>query len=64
VEFLVLCPNISSAELATRFPAATHFRRWEELRTELERRHGDGPVHVAVYPCAPLQIPAARGGQP
>jgi hypothetical protein len=57
LEFLALCPNASPEELAARFPGATHFRAWDDLVAELRRRHGDGPVKVAVYPCAPLQIP-------
>jgi hypothetical protein len=57
LEFLMLCPNISPEDLAKRFSAAVLFRSWEELLDELRRRHGDGRVKVAVYPCAPLQIP-------
>ncbi|MGH7571188.1 MAG: lactate racemase domain-containing protein [Gemmatimonadota bacterium] len=57
LEFLMLCPNISQEDLAKRFPAAALFRSWDELLDELKRRHGDDRVKVAVYPCAPLQVP-------
>jgi hypothetical protein len=55
LEFLMLCPNISDADMSMRFPAATLYRTWDDLCGELRKRHGDGPVKVAVYPCAPLQ---------
>ena len=61
LEFLILCPNISPDDLAKRFPAAILFRSWDELLDELKRRHGDGRVKVAVYPCAPLQVPKETG---
>ena len=57
LEFLMLCPNVSREDLAKRFPAAVQFRAWEELLAELKRRHPEGRVKVAVYPCAPLQVP-------
>ncbi|MGH7563462.1 MAG: lactate racemase domain-containing protein [Gemmatimonadota bacterium] len=57
LEFLMLCPNISQEDLAKRFTAAVLFRSWDELLDELKRRHGEGRVKVAVYPCAPLQVP-------
>lgn len=60
LEFLMLCPNVSQEDLEKRFSAATLFRRWEDLLDELKRRHGDGPVRVAVYPCAPLQVPGGE----
>jgi hypothetical protein len=56
LEFLMLCPNISAADLAKRFPAATQYREWSELLEVLRAKHGDGPVRVAVYPCAPFQF--------
>jgi nickel-dependent lactate racemase len=54
LDFMMLCPNISDEDMATRFPAAAHFRSWGELLDELKKKHS-GPVKVAVYPCAPLQ---------
>jgi hypothetical protein len=54
LDFMMLCPNISDEDMATRFPAATHFRTWDDLLGELQIRHS-GPVKVVVYPCAPLQ---------
>ena len=66
LEFLLVAPNISSADVAKRFAAAPHFRDWDTVLQELRKRHGDGPVKVAVYPCAPLQYSldaiAAGGG--
>lgn len=58
LEFEMLCPNISDEDFRKRFPAARLHRSWEELLELLRRRHGDGPVKVAVYPCAPLQFAA------
>jgi hypothetical protein len=54
LDFTMLCPNISDEDMAARFPAATHFRTWDELIGSLQEKHS-GPVKVAVYPCAPLQ---------
>jgi hypothetical protein len=61
LQFLMLCPHISDEDMAKRFPAATLYRTWDELREALIEMHGEGPVRVAVYPCAPLQYhrPAA-----
>lgn len=57
LEFQMLCPNIATADLEKRFPAATLHRSWGDLLATLVEKHGDGPVKVAVYPCAPLQFP-------
>ncbi|HVE77812.1 MAG TPA: lactate racemase domain-containing protein [Gemmatimonadaceae bacterium] len=57
LQFLALCPNMSGEDLAKRFPAATRFRNWDELLFALRRKHGEGRVKVAIYPCAPLQVP-------
>lgn len=59
LEFLMLGPHVPADALRARFPQATLFRAWDALLAELRRRHGDGAVRVAVYPCAPLQIPRA-----
>ncbi len=56
LQFDILCPYISPEDLAKRFPAATLYRNWDEVLTALLQKHGDGPVKVAVYPCAPLQF--------
>lgn len=60
LEFLIMAPNISAADLAKRFPAAPQYRDWNALLEVLRTKHGDGPVKVAIYPCAPLQY-AAEG---
>lgn len=62
LEFLVLCPNLSADGVAARFPAATPFRSWDELLDRLTALHGEGPVRVVVYPCAPFQIPMEESG--
>jgi hypothetical protein len=61
LQFDILCPYISPEDLAKRFPVATLYRTWDEVLVALQRKHGDGPVKVAVYPCAPLQF--ARPGE-
>jgi lactate racemase len=63
LEFDFLCPHISQPDLAKRFPAARLYRTWDELLEVLRERHGDGPVKVAVYPCAPLQYVRGDGGR-
>jgi len=57
LEFLMCCPGLSEQELAAKYPKARLFRKWEELLPVLEQRHLRGPVKVAVYPCASLQLP-------
>jgi hypothetical protein len=63
LEFLMFCPNISEEDMAKRFPVAPLYRDWETLLNVLREKYGDGPVKVAVYPCAPLQYeqPTVRG---
>jgi hypothetical protein len=51
LEFLLVAPHISSADVAKRFSAAPHFLDWPSVLEELRKRHGDGPVKVAVTPC-------------
>lgn len=59
LQFDILCPYISPEDLAKRFPVATLYRTWDEVLEALRRKHGEGPVKVAVYPCAPLQFARA-----
>jgi lactate racemase len=54
---LVLAPHLGPDILAKRFPKATLLRTWDEVLVTLQRRHPKPPVRVAIYPCAPLQIP-------
>jgi lactate racemase len=64
MEMLMLCPNASAADVASRYPGAVHHRSWDDLLADLKRRHPGGRVRVAVYPCAPLQVPrAVEGGR-
>jgi hypothetical protein len=62
MEFLMLCPHIADEVIAERFPHAKRFRQWDALLERLRAERGEGRVKVAVYPCAPLQIPAASDG--
>ncbi|MGB7290847.1 MAG: nickel-dependent lactate racemase [Thermodesulfobacteriota bacterium] len=57
MEFMMLSQGITKEELKTIFPKAKLFSTWGELLNELEIRHKDLPVKVAVYPFSPLQIP-------
>jgi hypothetical protein len=62
LQFDILCPYISPEDLAKRYPAATLYRTWDDVLDALKQKHGEGPVKVAVYPCAPLQFPRATEG--
>jgi nickel-dependent lactate racemase len=57
MEFMMLSQGITKEELTTVFPKAKLFSTWGELLNELEIRHKNFPVKVAVYPFSPLQIP-------
>jgi nickel-dependent lactate racemase len=57
-DFLVLSSGITAEDLRAVHPGATLFREWGDLLGFLERKHPGPAVKVAVYPCAPLQIPA------
>ncbi len=63
LDFDFLCPHISEADLAKRFSAARLHRTWDEVLAVLRARHGEGPVKVAVYPCAPLQYVRLDGAK-
>ncbi|HNM60547.1 MAG TPA: hypothetical protein PKL51_05325, partial [Nitrospira sp.] len=56
---MVLSPGLEGKDLHTMFPHAQRFGAWPPLRAALVARHGEGPLTVAVYRCAPLLIPAA-----
>jgi nickel-dependent lactate racemase len=60
LELRVLSPGITPEALKSVFPKATLYRSWPELLSQLESCHADLPVKVAVYKCAPLQMPVAR----
>ncbi len=57
LELLMLSPGITREELETEFPKGKLFGTWGEILNELEIRHNNLPVKVAVYPFSPLQIP-------
>ena len=59
---MVLSPGLDSGELLSLFPHARWFGEWAALKAALLARHGDGPVTVAVYRCAPFLIPPAAAG--
>ncbi len=54
---MVLSPGLKADDLTALFPHAQWFGEWSALRAALQARHGDGPVTVALYRCAPLLIP-------
>jgi hypothetical protein len=56
---MVLSPGLEEQHVKTMFPRAQRFGEWPMLRAALLARHGEGPVTVAVYRCAPFLIPAA-----
>ena len=56
---MVLSPGLEGKDLHTMFPHAQRFGAWPALRAALVARHGEGPLTVAVYRCAPFLIPAA-----
>jgi hypothetical protein len=62
LEFMMLCPHISQLDMDKRFPAATLYRQWDDMLAALKQKHGDGPVKVVVYPCAPLQFNQPSNG--
>lgn len=55
---MVLSPGLKPQELNALFPHAQWFGEWPGLRAALQARHGDGPLTVAVYRCAPFLIPS------
>jgi len=55
LDFEMLCPYIAEDDFKKRFPVARLHRTWDDLLVKLREKHGEGPVKVAVYPCAPLQ---------
>lgn len=57
LDFEMLCPYIADEDFRQRFPVARLYRTWDDLLKMLQEKHGDGPLKVAVYPCAPLQYP-------
>jgi nickel-dependent lactate racemase len=56
-EFFLFSPNIKSSELKRIYRRAKLFKTWESLIRELSARHKKVPIKVAVYQCAPLQVP-------
>ena len=55
---IVLSPGLKPDELTAVFPHAQWFGEWPALLAALQARHGDGPLTVAVYRCAPFLIPS------
>lgn len=54
---MVLSPGLKPGDLTALFPHAQWFGNWPNLKAALVARHGEGPVTVAVYRCAPFLIP-------
>lgn len=59
----VLSPGLKPEELKKVFPHAQLFSDWNAIRSGLLVRHGQGPVKVVVYRCAPLLIPSLSDRQ-
>ncbi len=57
-QMMVLSPGLNPRDLKALFPHAQWFGEWPALRAALLARHGNEPVTVAVYRCAPLLIPS------
>lgn len=55
---MVLSRGLNGKELQSMFPHAQRFGEWPALRAALLTRHGEGPLTVAIYRCAPFLIPA------
>lgn len=60
LEFMMLSPGITREELKMVFPKANLYSTWSGILGELEFRHRNLPVKVAVYPCSPLKMPIQK----
>lgn len=56
-QMMVLSPGLEAHDLKTMFPHAQRFGEWPALRAALVARHGEGPLSVAIYRCAPFLVP-------
>lgn len=56
-QMMVLSPGLEAQDLKTMFPHAQRFGEWPALRAALVARHGERPLSVAIYRCAPLLVP-------
>jgi len=56
-QILLLSEGISQDEITSVIPNAKVFTDWNILLNELESRHNQLPVKVAIYRCAPFLIP-------
>ncbi|MEP7151824.1 MAG: lactate racemase domain-containing protein [Nitrospira sp.] len=57
-QMMVLSPGLKPHDLKAMFPHAQWYGDWATVKTVLLARHGEGPVTVAVYRCAPFLIPS------
>lgn len=55
---MVLSPGLDGKDVQSMFPHAQRFGEWAPLQAALLARHGEGPLTVAIYRCAPFLIPA------
>ena len=58
-QMMILSPGLNPHDLQSMFPHAQWYGDWATLLAGLRARHGDGPVTVALYRCAPFLIPGA-----
>lgn len=56
-EYLIFSAGLSGDDLRKVYPGARLFRKWEEIRKELESRHKKGHVKVCIYRCSPFLLP-------
>lgn len=56
-QMMVLSPGLNPHDLQSMFPQAQWYGDGATLLTALRARHGDGPLTVALYRCAPFLIP-------
>lgn len=56
-QMMILSPGLNPHDLQSMFPQAQWYGDGTTLLTALRARHGDGPLTVALYRCAPFLIP-------
>lgn len=61
--FFFFSPSLRKHDLKKMYPEAQLFNTWESLIQKLKSKHNTVPLKVAVYHCAPLQIPLTGGNR-
>jgi nickel-dependent lactate racemase len=61
INYLFLSPGVKDDAFRATFPKSKRYNKWKKLLIDLEHLLAKkDSAKVAVYPCAPLQIPAER----